>query len=101
MSIHNRVSGQTDHTPSSTRIQDSFNGTGISLFQHIISAASGTQVVFIPDNTEASATHLPDAVNQRYTKESVRNVDTDVVILALMAVQRLNVDELWFHLTPG
>ena len=39
-----------DHDPSSTSAQDSFHGTGISLFQHPNSEVSGTQRVFLPDN---------------------------------------------------
>ena len=54
---------------------------------------SGTQFVFIPNNMAETAAHLPDAVNQGYTKVSVCIVDTDVVILAAMAAQRLNTDE--------
>ena len=33
--------------------------------------------------------HLEDAVNQGYTKISIRTVDTDVVVLAIAAAQRL------------
>ena len=57
---------------------------------------SGAQLVIIPDNTAEADAHLPDDVSQGYTKVSVRTVDTYVVIVAVMAAQRLNIDELWF-----
>ena len=40
---------------------------------------------------------LPNAGNQGYTNLSIRTVDTGIVILAVMTAQRLNMDELWFH----
>ena len=45
--------------------------------------------------------HVEDAVKQGYTKESVRTVDTDVVVLAVMAAQRLDIDELWVAFVIG
>ena len=44
-----------------------------------------------------SAARLPDAVNQVYNNLYVRTVDNDVVSLAVMAAQRRNIGELWFH----
>ena len=45
--------------------------------------------------------HVEDAVKQGYTKVSVRTVDTDVVVLAVMAAQRLDIDELWVAFATG
>ncbi len=45
--------------------------------------------------------HVEDAVKQGYTKVSVRTVDTDVVVLAVTAAQRLNIDELWVAFATG
>ena len=45
--------------------------------------------------------HMEDAVKQGYTKVSVRTVDTDVVVLAVTAAQRLNIDELWVAFATG
>ena len=50
-----------DHNPSSTSAQDSFHGTGISLFQYPNSEVSGTQRVFLLDNTAETAAHLPES----------------------------------------
>ena len=45
--------------------------------------------------------HVDDTVKQGYTKVSVRTVDTDVVVLAVTAAQRLNIDELWVAFATG
>ena len=45
--------------------------------------------------------HVEDAVKQGYTKVSVRTVDTEVVVLAVTAAQRLNIDELWVAFATG
>ena len=45
--------------------------------------------------------HVEDAVKQGYTKVSVRTVDTDVVVLAVTAAQRLNIDELRVAFATG
>ena len=45
--------------------------------------------------------HVEDAVKQEYTKVSVRTVDTDVVVLAVTAAQRLNLDQLWVAFATG
>ena len=45
--------------------------------------------------------HVEDDVKQGYTKVSVRTVDTDVVVLAVTAAQRLNIDELWVAFATG
>ena len=36
--------------------------------------------------------HVEDAVKQGYTKVSICTVDTDVVVLAVAATERLNID---------
>jgi hypothetical protein len=45
--------------------------------------------------------HLDDAVNEGYTKVSIRTVDTDVVVLAVTAAQQLNIAELWVAFGTG
>ena len=62
---------------------------------------NGRQRVFIPDNTVETDARLPDAGNQGYTNFSIRTVDTDIVILAVMTAQQLNIDEMWFHFATG
>ena len=39
--------------------------------------------------------HVSDAVTHGYGKVMVRTVDSDVLVLAISAVQQLNIDELW------
>ena len=54
-----------DHNPSSTSAQDSFHGTGISLFQHPSSEVCGVQRprVIVSDDitTTATTAHLPES----------------------------------------
>ena len=45
--------------------------------------------------------HVEDATKQGYTKVSIRTVDTDVVVLAVAAAQRLSIDELWVAFGTG
>ena len=47
--------------------------------------------------------HLADAVKQGYTTVAIRTVDTDVVVLAVAAVQQLhnNITELWIKFGTG
>ena len=45
--------------------------------------------------------HLEDAVKEGYTKVSVRTVDTDVLVLAVTAAQRLSITELWVGFGTG
>ena len=45
--------------------------------------------------------HVEDAVSRGYTKVSIRTVDTHVVILAVTAVQRLDIGELWVAFAIG
>ena len=45
--------------------------------------------------------HVKDAVNQGFTKVSIRTVDTDVVVLAVTAAEQLNMDELWVAFGSG
>ena len=45
--------------------------------------------------------HVEDRMKQGYTKVSIRTVDTDVVVLALAAAERLGIDELWVAFGTG
>ena len=45
--------------------------------------------------------HVEDATKQGYTKVSIRTVDTDVVVLAVAAAERLSIDELWVAFGTG
>ncbi|KAG0723068.1 hypothetical protein GWK47_043326 [Chionoecetes opilio] len=45
--------------------------------------------------------HLQDAVQQGYSKVSIRTVDTDVVVLAIASANRLNISELWIAFGAG
>ena len=45
--------------------------------------------------------HLQDAVQQGYSKVSIRTVDTDVVVLAIASANRLNISELWIAFGVG
>ena len=45
--------------------------------------------------------HLQDAVQQWYSKVSIRTVDTDVVVLAIASANRLNISELWIAFGAG
>ena len=44
---------------------------------------------------------VSDAVNSRLSHVMVRIVDTDVVVLCVVNVQRLQVDELWVAFSTG
>ena len=57
--------------------------------------------MFIPDNTAESAARVQDAVNQGYAKVPIRTVDTNVIVIVVMAAQRLNIGELGFHFATG
>ena len=45
--------------------------------------------------------HMEDAMKQGYTKVSIRTVDTDVVVLAMAAAERLSIDQLWVAFCTG
>lgn len=45
--------------------------------------------------------HLEDAVNKGHTKISIRTVDTDVLVLAVTAAERLQIHELWVCFGSG
>lgn len=74
-----------------------------------IVATSGSGVQCIPptqdtgnlapcDHEEADTrmfVHVADAVNKGYNKILIRSVDTDVVVLAVAAAAKLDVEELW------
>ena len=71
-------------------------------------ATNGSDVLCIPardtsclapcDHEEADTrimVHLADAVNKGYRKILIRTVDTDVVVLAVAATSKLEIEELW------
>ena len=45
--------------------------------------------------------HLEDALKRGYNKVSIRTDDTDVVVLAVISAQRLNITELWIGFCAG
>ena len=45
--------------------------------------------------------HLKDAVRHGYSNASIRTVDTDVMVLAMTSVNRLNLSELWVAFETG
>ncbi len=45
--------------------------------------------------------HVSDAVNHGHSKVMIRTVDSDVLVLAIAAVQQLIVDELWIAFSSG
>ena len=45
--------------------------------------------------------HLKDAVRHGYSNASIRTVDTDVVVLAITSVNRLNLSEPWVAFGTG
>ena len=45
--------------------------------------------------------HVEDAMKQVYTKVSIRTVDTEVVVLAVAAAERLSIDQLWVAFGTG
>lgn len=45
--------------------------------------------------------HVSDAVNHGYCKVMIRTVDSDVLVLAIAAVQQLDIDELWVAFATG
>ena len=45
--------------------------------------------------------HLKGAVQQEYSKVSIRSFDAEVVILAIASVNRLNVSDLWIAFGDG
>ena len=45
--------------------------------------------------------HLEDAVKQGYTKILIRTVDTDDLVMAVTAAQRLDIAELWIVFGVG
>ena len=45
--------------------------------------------------------HVSDAANHGYAKVMIRTVDSDVLVLAITAVQQLSVDEIWVALASG
>ena len=45
--------------------------------------------------------HVSDAVNHGYGRVMVRTVDSDVLVLAIAAVQQLSIDELWIAFGSG
>lgn len=45
--------------------------------------------------------HVLDAVNHGFKSVMIRTVDTDVLVLAVSAVQKLSIDELWVAFSSG
>ncbi len=45
--------------------------------------------------------HVSDATNHGYRKLMIRTVDSDVLVLAIAAVQQLTIDELWVAFGTG
>ena len=45
--------------------------------------------------------HVSDAVTHGYGKVMIRTVNSDVLVLAISAVQQLNIDELWIAFSSG
>jgi len=45
--------------------------------------------------------HVSDAANHGYCKVMIRTVDSDVLVLAIAAVQQLKIDELWVAFASG
>ena len=45
--------------------------------------------------------HVLDAANHGYCKVMIRTVDSDVLVLAIAAVQQLKIDELWVAFASG
>ena len=45
--------------------------------------------------------HVSDAANHGYAKVMIRTVDSDVLVLAITAVQQLSVDEIWVAFASG
>ena len=45
--------------------------------------------------------HMADAVNDGYQKVLLRTVDTDVVVLAVMAAAKIDIQELWVAFGTG
>ena len=45
--------------------------------------------------------HVEDATKQGYTTVSIRTVDTDVIVIAVSAAERLSIDELWVAFGTG
>ena len=45
--------------------------------------------------------HVADAVNEGHDKIQIRTVDTDVLVLAIAAVQELSISELWIAFGTG
>ena len=80
-----------------------------------IVATSGSGIMCIPptqgagnltpcDHQEAYTrmfVHVADAVNEGYKKILIRLVDTDVVVLAVAAAAKLDLEELWIAFGTG
>lgn len=42
--------------------------------------------------------HVSDAVKEAYSKIQIHTVDTDVLVLAILAAQRVKIPEVWVAL---
>ena len=76
-----------------------------TLHSEVISNHPGEFSSLAPCNHEEADTriflHLENAITCGHTKVLVRTVDTDVVVLAVTAAQRLNLSELWVAFGTG
>ena len=45
--------------------------------------------------------HVEDAMKEGYTNVSIRTVDTDAIVLAVTAAERLGIDQLWVAFGTG
>ena len=45
--------------------------------------------------------HVSDAANHGYSKVMIRTVDSDVLVLAIAAVNEILIDELWVAFATG
>ena len=64
----------------------------------------GLQLVLVPAlkrKLTQKLLHVSDSVMHGYHKVMIRTVDSDVLVLAVLAVQQLNIDELWIAFSSG
>jgi hypothetical protein len=62
-------------------------------------------VEFLPCTQEEADTriflHVSDAVKHGYRKVMIRTVDSDVLVLSIVAAQQLGIDQLWVGFATG
>ena len=73
--------------------------------KYVICIHSRDTTVLVPSTQEEADTriflHVADAVNHGYSKVIIQIVDSDVLVLAIAAVQQLAMDELWVAFASG